>query len=59
MLGVLVRFCMDMLNNCSDSKSYDVFLTHSIRDTELVLGLKILLNFYKYTVYVDWSSLTI
>jgi hypothetical protein len=54
-----VRFCMDMLNNCSDSKSYDVFLTHSIRDTELVLGLKILLNFYKYTVYVDWSSLTI
>ncbi len=41
---------------CSDTKSYDVFLTHSIRDAELVLGVKVLLNCYKYTVYVDWSE---
>jgi hypothetical protein len=46
----------EYVTTCSDTKSYDVFLTHSIRDAELVLGVKVLLNRYKYTVYVDWSE---
>jgi len=35
-------------------QNYDVFLSHSFADRELVIGLKGLLEDHKYTVYVDW-----
>ena len=36
------------------SISYDIFLSHSFLDKELVLGIKILLEELGYSVYVDW-----
>jgi hypothetical protein len=33
---------------------FDIFLSHSIRDSEIVLGAKDLLERASYTVYVDW-----
>lgn len=38
----------------SEAKSYDVFLSHSIKDGELILGIKAILEDLHYTVYVDW-----
>ena len=35
-------------------KSYDVFLSHSIRDAEIILGIKGILEDLGYSVYVDW-----
>lgn len=36
------------------SKIYDIFLSHSIRDAELILGMKGIFEDLGYTVYVDW-----
>lgn len=36
------------------SKSYDIFLSHSVRDAQLILGMKKILEDLGYTVYVDW-----
>ena len=33
---------------------YDIFLSHSFLDAELILGIKLLLEDLGYTVYVDW-----
>jgi hypothetical protein len=38
----------------SAAGAYDVFLSHSVRDAVLVLGLKKELEAEKLTVYVDW-----
>jgi hypothetical protein len=38
-----------------DSETFDIFLSHSIADAELVLGVKQLLEQQGATVYVDWS----
>lgn len=38
----------------SSSSSYDVFLSHSSIDAELILGAKALLESYGFSVYVDW-----
>lgn len=38
-----------------DSETFDIFLSHSIADAELVLGVKKLLEQQGATVYVDWS----
>jgi hypothetical protein len=35
-------------------KSYDVFLSHSVKDSELILGIKGLIEDLGYNVYVDW-----
>src|SRR5947209_3205334 len=35
-------------------KSYDIFLSHSTNDAELVTGMKLTLEDLGYTVYVDW-----
>ncbi|HJV74900.1 MAG TPA: toll/interleukin-1 receptor domain-containing protein [Noviherbaspirillum sp.] len=35
-------------------KTYDVFLSHSVKDAEIVLGVKEFLEQQKFTVYVDW-----
>lgn len=39
-----------------DSESFDVFLSHSISDAELVLGVKRLLEARGLKVYVDWDT---
>lgn len=33
---------------------FDIFLSHSFRDADLILGLKQELEDFKYSVYVDW-----
>lgn len=38
----------------SDGSIFDIFLCHSIRDAELVLGAKRILERQNLTVYVDW-----
>ena len=35
------------------TKTYDIFLSHSIRDAELILGMKGILEDLRYSVYVD------
>lgn len=46
----------EILHDSAVSKrtSYDVFLSHSSMDSELVLGAKALMESYGFTVYVDW-----
>lgn len=50
----------DMINESirksSDHEAFDVFLSHSISDAELVLGVKTLLEGEGLKVYVDWHS---
>lgn len=36
------------------SATFDVFLSHSVRDSEIVLGVKLMLEDDNRTVYVDW-----
>ncbi len=38
------------------AKLYDIFLSHSSKDKELIAGLKLLLNDLGYSVYVDWND---
>ena len=35
-------------------KSYDIFLSHSIQDSEIIFGLKTFLENLDLSVYVDW-----
>jgi hypothetical protein len=35
-------------------RSFDIFLSHSYSDKELILGIKTCLENYSYSVYVDW-----
>lgn len=42
--------------NFSDGKNYDIFLSHSYLDKELVLGIKIELESFGFSVYVDWEE---
>lgn len=35
-------------------KTYDIFLSHSLKDAELILGVKGTLEDMGYSVYVDW-----
>ena len=35
-------------------KTYDVFLSHSTKDAEVVLGIKLILEDHRRSVYVDW-----
>ncbi|MFG0904924.1 TIR domain-containing protein [Photobacterium damselae] len=35
-------------------KIYDIFLSHSSKDAELILGVKVTLEDMGYSVYVDW-----
>jgi hypothetical protein len=46
---------LDALRNAFNySKKYDVFLSHSYLDSEVVYGLKLLLEDLGLSVYVDW-----
>lgn len=38
----------------STTKTYDVFLSHAFKDAELILGVKLKLEAYGHSVYVDW-----
>lgn len=49
----------DVLNEgrvTDSSKTYDIFLSHSSKDKELIAGLKLILNDLGYSVYVDWND---
>ena len=35
---------------------YDIFLSHSSKDKELIAGLKLILEDFGYSVYVDWND---
>jgi hypothetical protein len=52
------RFAMESLTESartySSKKTYDIFLSHSIRDKELILGMKKIFEDIGYDVYVDW-----
>lgn len=37
-----------------EGERFDIFLSHSIKDRELVYGVKVLLEEMHYSVYVDW-----
>lgn len=36
--------------------TYDIFLSHSSNDNELIAGLKLLLQDMGYSIYVDWND---
>ena len=38
----------------SFTSQYDIFLSHSFKDAELIAKLKLILEEYGYSVYVDW-----
>ena len=41
-------------SNASFTSQYDIFLSHSFKDAELIAKLKMTLEGYGYSVYVDW-----
>lgn len=38
------------------SKQYDIFLSHSSKDMDLIAGLELILTDLGYSVYVDWND---
>jgi len=44
----------ESLESYRDTDRFDIFLSHSINDRELVVGVKKLLEDQGYKVYVDW-----
>ncbi len=49
----------DVLNEgrvTDTSKTYDIFLSHSSKDKEMIAGLKLILTDMGFTVYVDWND---
>lgn len=38
------------------SKMYDIFLSHSSKDMDLIAGIKLILEDLGYSVYVDWND---
>ena len=42
------------VRSAPSSATFDVFLSHSTRDAEIVLGVKLMLEDQNRTVYVDW-----
>lgn len=38
------------------TKSFDIFLSHSSDDNEFVAGIKLFLQDFGFTVYVDWND---
>ena len=48
------QIIIESASKFSRFKSYDVFLSHSVKDSELILGMKGLIEDLGYNVYVDW-----
>ena len=44
----------EVVESQTTTRTYHIFLSHSFRDAELILGVKLRLEDYGYTVYVDW-----
>jgi hypothetical protein len=44
----------DQVRDYTPARSYDVFLSHSREDAELILGVKAILEDNNLSVYVDW-----
>lgn len=42
------------MNFSASTKTYDIFLSHSSSDAELVVGLQLELEDLGYSVYIDW-----
>lgn len=47
---------LESVENFSAIETYDIFLSHSFLDKEIILGVKLLLEKYKFSVYVDWTE---
>lgn len=45
---------LESLASYTSGQNYNIFLSHSIRDAELILGMKGTLEDLGYSVYVDW-----
>jgi hypothetical protein len=43
-------------SSASVAGTFDIFLSHSIQDADLVLGMKLLLDKQGFSVYVDWDT---
>lgn len=58
-IGARYFSATDVLNEgrvSDSSKTYDIFLSHSSRDKDLIAGLKLILTDLGYSVYVDWND---
>ena len=51
---ILQKAFKDQLSLSNRTKVYDIFLSHSIKDKELVVGTKLILEDLGYSVYIDW-----
>ncbi|MGE8496061.1 MAG: TIR domain-containing protein [Pseudomonas sp.] len=49
-------FLNDAQKNYKETDRFDIFLSHSMVDAELVLGIKVLLETEGQKVYVDWIN---
>lgn len=48
------QLVMESYASISPEKEYDIFLSHSFHDAELIFGMKTTLEDLGYKVYVDW-----
>lgn len=46
----------EVLRKAATTGAFDIFLSHSFRDAELILGVKEILESSGQTVYVDWIN---
>lgn len=44
----------DSVESFSESKTYDIFLSHRKKDSDEILGIKGILEDLSYSVYIDW-----
>src|SRR4051812_44741139 len=44
----------DISQQQNTQKNYDIFLSHSSSDAEIVMGLKLVIEDLGFSVYVDW-----
>lgn len=51
---ILEKAFKDQSSMINKAKTYDIFLSHSTKDKELVVGTKLILEDMGYSVYVDW-----
>ncbi len=50
------KFLKNAATSVQDSDRFDIFLSHSYKDAEEILGLKKNLESFNYSVYVDWYT---